>query len=68
MKKIEMEKYLAEYLDERWWIANHSGSEQITMVNDAYYRGVLGAIAQIGCYERLDNGTHIVSLDFSRNK
>lgn len=64
MKKSEMEKALAEYLDEKWWISNHHSSE----FNDAYYRGVLGAIAQIGGYERLDNGTHIVSLDFSQDK
>lgn len=68
MTKKEMEKSLAEYLDEKWWISNHSSSEQMAIFNDAYYRGILGAIAQIGGYERLDNGTHIVSLDFSRNK
>ena len=68
MKKSEMEKYLAEYLDERLWIANHSGSEQMTMINDAYYRGAKSVINQIGRYELLSDGTHTVSLDFSRDK
>ena len=68
MKKSEIEKALAEILDERLWIANHSGSEQMTMINDAYYRGAKSVINQIGRYELFSDGTRIVSLDFLRDK
>lgn len=68
MTKKEMEKALAEYLDERWWIACHSISEQSTMINDAYYYGARKAIAQIGVWEQRPDGKHIISLDFSQDK
>ena len=62
MNNIEMEKKLAEYLDERWCIAINSEPER-QAIDRSYYNGVCAAVAQIGGWERDDNGKHFVKLN-----
>ena len=62
MTKREMEKKLAEYLNERYLIAIYSEPERI-VIDVAYYRGVCAVIAQIGGWERNEDGTHYVKLN-----
>ncbi len=62
MTNNEMEKKLAEYLDERWCIAINSEPER-QAIDRSYYNGVCGAVAQIGGWERDDNGKHFVKLN-----
>ena len=50
----EMEKKLAEYLDERWYIAINSEPER-QAIDRSYYNGACAAVAQIGGWERDDN-------------
>lgn len=61
MTKREMEKKLEEYLDERYLIAIHCNPE----IRDGlyfYYKGVCAAIAEIGDWERREDGKHFVKL------
>ena len=66
-----MEKKLAEYLDERWYIAINSESER-QATDRSYYNGVCAAVAQIGGWERDDNGTNEayaeIRLDYQTNQ
>ena len=62
MNNNEMEKKLAEYLDERWYIAINSESER-QAIDRSYYNGACAAVAQIGGWERDDNGKHFVKLN-----
>lgn len=62
MTNNEMEKKLAEYLDERWHIAINSEPER-QAIDRSYYNGVCAAVAQIGGWERDDNGKHFVKLN-----
>ena len=62
MTNNEMEKKLAEYLDERWRIAINSEPER-QEIDRSYYNGVCAAVAQIGGWERDDNGKHFVKLN-----
>lgn len=62
MNNNEMEKKLAEYLDERWYIVINSEPER-QAIDCSYYNGVCAAVAQIGGWERDDNGKHFVKLN-----
>ena len=62
MTKREMEKKLEEYLDERWYIAINSEPER-QAIGRSYYNGACAAVAQIGSWERDDNGKHFVKLN-----
>ena len=62
MTKHEMEKKLAEYLDERYLIAVYCDPE----IRDSlyfFYKGICAAIAQIGGWERREDGKHFVKLN-----
>lgn len=64
MTNIEMEKMakkLAEYLDERFEICTNI--PDTTGINNAFYEGVCAAVAQIGGWERDENGKHYVKLN-----
>ena len=67
MTKREMENRLTELLDERYAI--YIGSErrsdptEVRNCNAAYYNGVCTAVAQIGGWERREDGTHYVKLN-----
>lgn len=67
MTKREMEKRLTELLDERYviYIGSEKCSEPVEVrnCNAAYYNGVCTAIAQIGGWERKEDGTHYVKLN-----
>lgn len=66
MNKSEMEKKLAEYLDERYSLTldiNESMSVRRRSANMIFYNGACAAIAQIGGWERKENGKHIVKLN-----
>ena len=56
-----MEKKLAEYLDERFVICTNIPDTSGT--NNAFYEGACAAVAQIGGWERDDNGKHFVKLN-----
>ena len=62
MNKREMEQKLAEYLNERYLIAVNSEPYRYS-IDIAYYNGACAAIAQIGGWERDDNGKHFVRLN-----
>lgn len=62
MNKSEMEKKLAEYLDERYSLMFLNIDAPILARNKAFYNGVCAAIVQIGSWERKENGKHIVKL------
>ena len=62
MTNNEMEKKLAEYLDERRCIAINSEPER-QAIDRSYYNGACAAVAQIGSWERDDNGKHFVKLN-----
>ena len=53
---------VAEYLDERWYIAINSEPER-QAIDRSYYNGACAAVAQIGAWERDDNGKHFVKLN-----
>lgn len=64
MTRSQIEKKLAEYLDDRYWVM------QVVKLNkDAYqsnrlvYDGACAAILQIGSVERNNNGKHYLELD-----
>ncbi len=62
MTKREMEKKLEEYLNERYWLVIHSEPERVDL-DSVYYRGVCAAVAQIGGWERQEDGKHFVKLN-----
>ena len=62
MNNNEMAEKLAEYLDERWCIAINSEPER-QAIDRSYYNGICAAVAQIGGWERDDNGKHFVKLN-----
>ena len=62
MNNNEMEKKLAEYLDERWYIVINSEPER-QVIDRSYYNGVCAAVAQIGRWERDDSGKHFCKAE-----
>ena len=62
MTKSEMEKRLEECLNERWFFVVNSEPEREAL-DHAYYNGFCAAVAQIGGWERDDNGKHFVKLN-----
>lgn len=62
MTKREMEKRLAEYLDERWMVIRVLGTLECSVNARLFYDGVCTAIAQIGGWERREDGKHFVKL------
>ena len=62
MNKHEIEQKLAEYLNERYLIAVNSEPYRYS-IDLAYYNGVCAAIAQIGGWERREDGKHFVKLN-----
>ena len=62
MNKRETEQKLAEYLNERYLIVINSEPYRYS-IDLAYYNGVCAAIAQIGGWERREDGKHFVSLN-----
>ena len=63
MTKREMEKKFAEYLDERYLITINPDSYESQQSEQIFYDGACAAIAQIGGWERNENGTHYVKLN-----
>lgn len=64
MNKSEMEKKLAEYLDERYSLTlDINESMSVRSANMIFYNGACAAIAQISNWERKENGKHIVKLN-----
>lgn len=64
MTRKQMEKKLAERLDLRYQIMQEVKSNRTAYeTNKACYNGMCEIVAQIGGYERRDNGTHYVELD-----
>nr|DAT91211.1 MAG TPA: hypothetical protein [Caudoviricetes sp.] len=64
MNKSEMEKKLVEYLDERYSLTlDINESMSVRSANMIFYNGACTAIAQIGSWERKENGKHIVKLN-----
>lgn len=59
LSKAEMEKKLAAFLDERWFVVTQYGSSEVNMV---YYNGACKAIEQIGSWTRNEAGKHSVTL------
>lgn len=64
MTKREIEKELAEYLNERYEIIRYSDCWEEKQSNEIFYEGVCAAISQIACWNRRENGTHFVSLNW----
>ena len=64
MTKSQMEKKLAEYLDERYSLTLDINEPMpVRSANMIFYNGACAAIAQIGNFERQEDGTHYVELD-----
>lgn len=63
MNKSEMEKKLAEYLDERYSLMFLNVDISVLANNEIFYNGACAAIAQIGSWECKENGKHIVKLN-----
>lgn len=64
MTRSQMEKKLAEYLDERYSLSlDINESMSVRSANMIFYNGACAAIAQIGGWERKENGKHYVELD-----
>lgn len=63
MTKREMEKRLAEYLDERYAAIKIPDTYEGMVNEQIFYDGVCAAIAQIGGWERRENGKHFVKLN-----
>ena len=64
MNKSEMEKKLVEYLDERYSLTlDINESMSVRSANMIFNNGACTAIAQIGSWERKENGKNIVKLN-----
>ena len=64
MNKSEMEKKLAEYLDERYSLTlDINESMSVRSANMTFYNGACAAIVQIGSWERKENGKHYIKLN-----
>lgn len=63
MTKREMEKRLVEYLDERWMVIRALGSLESSANARLFYDSVCATIAQIGGWERREDGKHFVKLN-----
>ena len=63
MTKREMEKKLAEYLDERYAAIRIPDTYEGMVNEQIFYDGVCAAIAQIGGWERREDGKHFVKLN-----
>ena len=64
MTKREMEKKLAKYLDERYYVVKLMRPHKIEYeINQVFYDGVCAAISQIGGWERREDGKHFVKLN-----
>lgn len=63
MTKREMEKKLAEYLDERYAAIRIPDTYEGMVNEQILYDGVCAAIAQIGGWERREDGKHFVKLN-----
>ena len=63
MTKREMEKRLAEYLDERWMVIRVLGTLECSVNARLFYDSVCATIAQIGSWERREDGKHFVNLN-----
>lgn len=63
MTRSQMEKKFAEYLDERYSLLFLNIDTSILARNEIFYNGACAAIAQIGSWERKENGKHYVELD-----
>lgn len=64
MTRSQMEKKLAEYLDERYSLTlDFNESMPVRSANMIFYNGACAAIAQIGDWELRDDGTHCVKLN-----
>ena len=63
MTKREMEKRLAEYLDERYAAIRIPDTYEGMVNEQILYDGVCAAIAQIGGWERREDGKHFVKLN-----
>ena len=63
MTRSQMEKKLAEYLDERYSLMFLNVDTSVLSRNEVFYNGACAAIAQIGSWERKESGKHYVELD-----
>lgn len=63
MIKREMEKRLEEYLDERWMVIRALGTLECSVNARLFYDSVCATIAQIGGWERREDGKHFVKLN-----
>lgn len=64
MTRSQMEKKLAEYLDERYSLTLDINEPMpVRSANMIFYNGACAAIAQIGSWERKESGKHYVELD-----
>ena len=63
MTKREMEKKLAEYLDERYAAISIPDTYEGMVNEQIFYDGICATIAQIGGWERREDGKHFVKLN-----
>lgn len=63
MTKREMEKRLAEYLDERYMTIKIPDTYEGQINEQIFYDGICATIAQIGDWERREDGKHFVKLN-----
>ena len=63
MTKREMEKKLEEYLDERYAAIRIPDTYEGMVNEQIFYDGVCAAVAQIGGWERREDGKHFVKLN-----
>lgn len=63
MTKHEMEKKLAEYLNERYMTIAIPDTYEGQINEQIFYDGACAAIAQIGGWERREDGKHFVKLN-----
>ena len=63
MTKLEMEKRLSEYLDERYAAISIPDTCEGMVNEQIFYDGICATIAQIGGWERREDGKHFVKLN-----
>ena len=63
MTKREMEKKLAEYLDERYAAISIPDTYEGMVNEQIFYDSVCATIAQIGGWERREDGKHFEKLN-----